>query len=89
MLILFVCAFLQLQVEYRDGKKGKSWRKRLSGFFKREKKAKDNDETGERDAGSMKEKMKEKTKTKASEAPKLEEDSAKGRQPLPPSCTAL
>ena len=67
-------AFLQLQVEYGDGKKGKSWRKRLSGFFKREKKAKESEDTGKGDEGSSK----RKGKTKASEAPKLEEDSAKG-----------
>ena len=67
-------------MEYRNEKKGKSWRNRLSGFFKREKKAKESEESGKRDADSA--------KTKVSEEPNLEEDGAKGEQPLPPSCIA-
>jgi hypothetical protein len=67
-------------VEYPNEKKGKSWRNRLSGFFKREKKAKGNENPGERDTDPAK--TKAKGKIKASEAPKVEEDSTKGRQPL-------
>ena len=69
-----MCAFLQLlQVEHRDAKKSKSWRSRLSGLFKREKKANEKDDTGGRDAGSAK--TKGKTQIKVSEA---QEGSAKG-----------
>lgn len=73
-------------MEYRNEKKGKSWRNRLSGFFKREKKAKESEESGKRDADSAK--TKANGKTKVSEEPNLEEDGAKGEQPLPPSCIA-
>lgn len=84
-----MCILQLLQVEDRDAKKSKSWRSRLSGLFKREKKANGKDDTGGRDAGSAK--TKGKTKTEVSEAP---EDSAKGvciydRQPLPPSCMII
>ena len=81
--------FLQLQMEYGEGtgsKKGKSWRSRLRGFFKREKKGKESDEADKKDAGSTK----AKGKTKASEAPpelELEKDNAKGIMAAPPTAT--
>ena len=68
-------------MEYRNEKKGKSWRSRLSGFFKREKNAKETEESGKSDANSVK--ATAKSKTKASEEPNLKEDGAKGEQPLP------
>lgn len=68
-------------MEHRNEKKGKSWRNRLSGFFKREKKAKETEESGESGADSVKGTAK--SKTKASEEPNLKEDGAEGEQPLP------
>ena len=88
--ILPVCKFsifLQLQVEYRDGagsKKGKSWRNRLSGFFKREKNPKESEEEGKKDTGSKK----SKGKKKASEAPpkpKLETATGNSTVGAPPT----